>query len=177
MHVDGTHCMSRAINVRFAFSTHLQTRPATMTTADSADRRSHNRRPLFIRRFAMSGDRSNPARRVQCLWGEREASASTRRATQSEGGENMDENTYRKKLAELVSAIGNIPAEDRAKLEAMASETQARHEKLKQTVCSLQESIDYLRLSIKYLIFDLEATRRENAQLRKLLEDRDAPGE
>ena len=89
----------------------------------------------------------------------------------------MDENTYRKKLAELVGAIGNIPAEDRAKLEAMASETQARHEKLKQTVCSLQESIDYLRLSIKYLIFDLEATRRENAQLRKLLEERDTPGD
>ena len=35
---------------------------------------------------------------------------------------------------------------------------------------SLQDSIDFLRLSIKYLIFDLEATRRENEQLRKMLE-------
>jgi hypothetical protein len=39
-------------------------------------------------------------------------------------------------------------------------------------VSSLQESIDFLRLSIKYLLFDLEATKRENAQLRKMLEER-----
>ena len=29
---------------------------------------------------------------------------------------------------------------------------------------------DYLRLSVKYLVFDLEATRRENAYLRRLVE-------
>ena len=38
----------------------------------------------------------------------------------------------------------------------------------------LQESLDYLRLSIKYLVFDLEATRRENSYLRKMLEERHA---
>jgi hypothetical protein len=31
--------------------------------------------------------------------------------------------------------------------------------------------MDYLRLSIKYLVFDLEATRRENAHLRQMLEE------
>ncbi len=36
---------------------------------------------------------------------------------------------------------------------------------------SLQDSLDYLRLSIKYLLFDLEATRRENNYLRKMLEE------
>ena len=46
-----------------------------------------------------------------------------------------------------------------------------RHERLRQTVSSLQESLDYLRLSIKYLVFDLEATRRENGYLRKMLEE------
>ena len=40
----------------------------------------------------------------------------------------------------------------------------------------LQESIDFLRLGIKYLLFDLEATRRENSYLRKMLE-RDQGGE
>jgi len=38
-------------------------------------------------------------------------------------------------------------------------------------VSGLQESIDFLRLSIKYLLFDLEATRRENTYLRKMLEE------
>ena len=47
----------------------------------------------------------------------------------------------------------------------------ARHERLRATVSSLQESLDYLRLSIKYLVFDLEATRRDNGYLRKMLED------
>jgi hypothetical protein len=37
---------------------------------------------------------------------------------------------------------------------------------------SLQESLDYLRVCIKYQLFDLEATRRENKYLRKLLEER-----
>jgi len=31
--------------------------------------------------------------------------------------------------------------------------------------------LDYLRVCIKYQAFDLEATRRENAYLRKLLEE------
>jgi len=53
----------------------------------------------------------------------------------------------------------------------MNEETFQRHEQLKETVSSLQESIDFVRLSIKYMLFDLEATRRENAQLRKMLED------
>ena len=41
---------------------------------------------------------------------------------------------------------------------------------LKSSIGDLQESLDYLRLSVKYLVFDLEATRRENAYLRRLVE-------
>ncbi|MCB9849968.1 MAG: transcriptional regulator [Phycisphaerales bacterium] len=85
----------------------------------------------------------------------------------------MNENTFQKKLAELVAEIGTLPDADRAKLELLAEETKQRHQKLKQTVNNLQESIDFLRLSIKYLLFDLEATRRENQQMRKMLEEGD----
>ena len=41
---------------------------------------------------------------------------------------------------------------------------------MQQSVGELQEALDYLRLSVKYLVFDLEATRRENAYLRRMLE-------
>jgi chromosome segregation ATPase len=88
----------------------------------------------------------------------------------------MDEATFQKKLAELVSEISTLPAGERGKLEALAAETQERHQKLRQTVNNLQESIDYLRLSIKYLLFDLEATRRENNYLRKMLEEEPGGG-
>jgi septal ring factor EnvC (AmiA/AmiB activator) len=83
----------------------------------------------------------------------------------------MDERTFQQKLAELTKEIGNLPAEDRSKLETLAEQTKERHAKLKKTVSSLQESLDYLRLSVKYLLFDLEATRRENSYLRKMLEE------
>jgi len=37
--------------------------------------------------------------------------------------------------------------------------------------------LDYLRVCIKYQTFDLEATRRENQYLRKLLEESNRGGE
>lgn len=82
----------------------------------------------------------------------------------------MDENHFQKKLAELMGEISTLPRAEREKLTALAEKTQQRHQKLKKTVSDLQESLDYLRLSIKYLVFDLEATRRENAYLRRMVE-------
>ncbi|MEE9296825.1 MAG: hypothetical protein V3W34_17920 [Phycisphaerae bacterium] len=83
----------------------------------------------------------------------------------------MNEETFQRKLAELVAEIGTLPENDRERLEHLAQQTKERHQQLKATVGQLQDSIDFLRLSIKYMLFDLEATRRENAQLRKMLED------
>ena len=86
----------------------------------------------------------------------------------------MDEKLFQQKLAELMGEISTLPKAEREKLEALAAQTQERHRKLKKTVVDLQESLDYLRLSIKYLVFDLEATRRENSYLRKMLEQENA---
>src|SRR4051812_4591067 len=83
----------------------------------------------------------------------------------------MNEQEFHGKLAELMGEISTLPAAERAKLEKLADETRQRHERLRATVSGLQESLDFLRLSIKYLVFDLEATRRENGYLRKILEE------
>ncbi len=82
----------------------------------------------------------------------------------------MDEAIFQKKLAELVAEIETLPESERQRLRQLANETRQRHEDIKNSVRSLQESIDFLRLGIKYLLFDLEATRRENTYLRKMLE-------
>ncbi len=82
----------------------------------------------------------------------------------------MDEQVFQKRLAELVSQIESLPEGERDRLRELANETKQRHEDIKRSVRSLQDSIDFLRLGIKYLLFDLEATRRENGQLRKMLE-------
>lgn len=82
----------------------------------------------------------------------------------------MNESEFQKRLSELVSEIETLPEGERDRLRALAKETQDRHEQIKESVKGLQESIDFLRLGIKYLLFDLEATRRENSYLRKMLE-------
>ncbi len=82
----------------------------------------------------------------------------------------MNEADFQKRLAELVAVIETLPEGERDRLRQIASETKERHEQLKKSVGAIQESIDFLRLGIKYMLFDLEATRRENAYLRKMLE-------
>jgi chromosome segregation ATPase len=85
----------------------------------------------------------------------------------------MNEQDFHQKLGDLMGEISTLPKAEREKLEQLAQQTKARHTKLRKTVGELQESLDYLRLSIKYLVFDLEATRRENGYLRKMLEEQD----
>lgn len=82
----------------------------------------------------------------------------------------MNEAEFQKRLAELVAEIDALPVGERDRLRKLAQETRERHDQIKKTMSSLQESIDFLRLGIKYMLFDLEATRRENGYLRKMLE-------
>ncbi|MBK9187634.1 MAG: transcriptional regulator [Phycisphaerales bacterium] len=82
----------------------------------------------------------------------------------------MNERDFQQKLGDLISQIDTLPEDQRGDLERLATETRDRHDKMKRTIADLQESLDYLRLSIKYLVFDLEATRRENDYLRKLID-------
>ena len=84
----------------------------------------------------------------------------------------MNEQDFQAKLSDLMQQLDSLPSPAREQLQALASDTQDRHKRMKKTVGELQDSLDYLRLSIKYLVFDLEATRRENQYLRKLLDAR-----
>jgi hypothetical protein len=88
----------------------------------------------------------------------------------------MDELSFQEKMTEILNRIRELPETDRLQAEHAAGEISDRRERINRSVQELQESLDYLRLSVKYLIFDLEATRRENAYLRKMIEqsNRDA---
>jgi hypothetical protein len=79
----------------------------------------------------------------------------------------MDEHTFQRKMAELIDRIKELPGKPDTEA---ASTDESQKNGLKTSIGELQESLDYLRLSVKYLVFDLEATRRENAYLRRLVE-------
>ncbi|MGV6813482.1 MAG: transcriptional regulator [Phycisphaerales bacterium] len=83
----------------------------------------------------------------------------------------MKESDFQARLNQLLSQIETLPESDRPKLAQLANETQSRHQRMKKTITELQDSLDHLRLSVKYLVFDLEATRRENKYLRNMLDN------
>ncbi len=87
----------------------------------------------------------------------------------------MHEQEFTAKLDTLLEKIENLPPDQRVELERLASQTRARHELMHKNLSELQNSLDHLRLSVKYLVFDLEATRRENTYLRTLVDKGDAP--
>ncbi len=82
----------------------------------------------------------------------------------------MDETTFQKRLTELLSEIATLPASERSKLELLVADTKKRHQQLRASASNVQDSLDYLRVAIKYLLFVLEATRRLNSYPPKLLQ-------
>ncbi len=81
----------------------------------------------------------------------------------------LGDEQFRDALAMLLDRVDSLPPDQRRELKGVADATRQRHEQLRQTVARLQETLDTLRVSIKYLVFDVEATRRENDYLRKRL--------
>lgn len=81
----------------------------------------------------------------------------------------MDEAAINKNLAELVHAITtiNMPLPNGQTVSGGIYESEARDGDP-----NPEESMDFLRIQVKYLMFDVEATRRENRYLRQLLENR-----
>lgn len=85
----------------------------------------------------------------------------------------MDEESFRRKLGEILGVMEAHTAD----ASSSASGTEAPNasaspwpDHLRDSVARLHVAVDQLRLRVKYLVFDLEATRRENAFLRSMLE-------
>ncbi len=83
----------------------------------------------------------------------------------------MNEAALKKRLVELSDAL-SLPKGQAA---GTATAKDASTDYLGRAHTSLEETLDYLRLQVKYLVFDLEATKRENSYLRRMLESRRRP--
>ena len=76
------------------------------------------------------------------------------------------------RLNELVKELTGV-AEPRGVKSAMPGKEVQDSEPSAKDIDRLQESLDYLCICVKYQLFDLEATRRENKYLKQLLEKRE----
>ncbi len=83
----------------------------------------------------------------------------------------MDEAKFEHKLNDLVKEFGSNTNPQTQKLANLAQQAKESHNQLRKSITNLQEVLDYLRVCIKYQAFDLEATRRENSYLKKLIEE------
>jgi hypothetical protein len=91
----------------------------------------------------------------------------------------MDEASLEGALNDLVKQFGESSDPNQRRLADLAKQAEVNRKELQKSINTLQELLDYLRVCIKYQAFDLEATRRENEYLRKLLEENNNknPGE
>ena len=83
----------------------------------------------------------------------------------------MKEAVVKEKLIQLCDVMMMIPEKDGSKtpIEGIYSSTRPAKGQ------TLDEVVDQLQLQLKYLVFDLEATRRENNYLRRMIENRNRP--
>jgi nitric oxide reductase activation protein len=73
-------------------------------------------------------------------------------------------------LADLCRAIEALPAEHRDALQPQLSRVMDASNRRRRILTLVQEALSQLRLDMKYLVFDLEATRRERDEFRRRLE-------
>ena len=82
-------------------------------------------------------------------------------------------NEIPEQIDSLIRAIDGSDGLLPKQLVKLAKKNQTTRKQFEKSLAKLQESLDYLRVCIKYQVFDLEATRRENEYLRRLLVERD----
>ena len=79
-------------------------------------------------------------------------------------------NDVPKEIADLVEAIQGLSAETRGKLDPLMSVVVESSKRRRRILNLVQDALGQLRVDMKYLMFDLEATRRERDDYRRQLE-------
>ena len=81
----------------------------------------------------------------------------------------MNEEVLRAKVGQLLSEVGRAPLPERPQGEGIQLPVSRSDTAMRREMAALEDNLDHVRLAIKYLVFDLEATKRENHLLRELL--------
>jgi septal ring factor EnvC (AmiA/AmiB activator) len=74
-------------------------------------------------------------------------------------------------LVELSRQVAALPTEHRSRIEAVLERVVESTKRRRRIMDLVQDALNQLRLDMKYLIFDLEATRQERDQYRQRIEE------
>jgi len=78
----------------------------------------------------------------------------------------MNDEQIPRDVAKLGTAISRLPDEHRRRVEIAFQQVVDGSRRRRRILNLVQEALGQLRLDMKYLLFDLEATRRERDELR-----------
>jgi hypothetical protein len=70
-------------------------------------------------------------------------------------------------ISALIAAVHELPAEHRSRIEPFLSTVVESTRRRRRILTLVQDALSQLRLDMKYLVFDLEATRRERDHYRR----------
>jgi hypothetical protein len=73
-------------------------------------------------------------------------------------------------ISDLAQAIGHLPLELRAAVDPLLARVIEVTTRRRRILNLVQDALGQLRLDMKYLVFDLEATRRERDDYRRQIE-------
>jgi hypothetical protein len=73
-------------------------------------------------------------------------------------------------IVELARALKGLPAEHRQSLDPLFNQVMECARRRRRILSLVQDALSQLRLDMKYLLFDLEATRRERDEYRRKVE-------
>jgi len=76
-----------------------------------------------------------------------------------------------REIIELAAAIHHLPSEFREKIDPALGRVVDSTKRRRRILSLVQDALSQLRLDMKYLAFDLEATRRERDEFRRKLEE------
>ena len=76
-------------------------------------------------------------------------------------------------MIELAAIIDSLPSEIRSRVEPTMARVVESTKRRRRILNLVQEALAQLRLDMKYLVFDLEATRRERDEYRAQVNDVD----
>lgn len=79
----------------------------------------------------------------------------------------MDDAIFMSQLEEARKRIDLLPPDQKEPLRQLLEETHKRHSELKDNFSHVHNALADWKVNIKYLLFDLEATKRELAELKR----------